>query len=90
MTPLLALLGTTGSGRSAFAVSRTYLQIILSGMPLFFTAYIMNYFLRNDDSEKAGRIWFYGGKLKRYCPECGFVPLLDGELREQPARWQDS
>lgn len=35
MTPLLALLGTTEADGALFAVSRTYLQIILSGMPLF-------------------------------------------------------
>ena len=78
MTPLLALLGTTEADGALFAVSRTYLQIILSGMPLFFTAYVMNYFLRNDDSEKLAGFGFTVGNLSDIVLNVVFVLLLDG------------
>ena len=78
MTPLLALLETTEADGALFAVSRTYLQIILSGMPLFFTAYIMNYFLRNDDSEKLAGFGFTVGNLSDIVLNVVFVLLLDG------------
>ena len=78
MTPLLALLGTTEADGALFTVSRTYLQIILSGIPLFFTAYVMNYFLRNDDNEKLAGFGFTVGNLSDIVLNVVLVLVLDG------------
>lgn len=78
MTPLLALLGITEGTGTLFTVSRTYLQIILSGMPLFFVSYIMNYFLRNDDNEKLAGFGFTVGNLSDIVLNVVLVLILDG------------
>ena len=77
MTEILALLGTTAKDGQLFTVSRTYLQIILTGMPFFFISYIMNYFLRNDDNQKLASFGFTLGNLGDIVLNIVFVLVLD-------------
>lgn len=77
MEQLLALLGTTSEDGELFMASRTYLRIILTGMPLFFLSYVMNYFLRNDDSQKLASFGFIMGNLSDIVLNVVFVLILD-------------
>jgi putative MATE family efflux protein len=63
LTPLLAVLGTTAADGALFEISRTYVRIILSGTPLIMTAYLLNYYLRNDNGEKLAGLGFTVGNL---------------------------
>ena len=76
LTPLLALLGTTAADGALYGASRTYLRITLSGMPLFFAAYVTNYFLRNDDSERRASVGFTVGNGCDILLNVVFVLLL--------------
>lgn len=63
MGTLLTLLGASSENAALYEASKTYVRIIISGMPLFFIAYILNYYLRNDDEEKKASIGFTAGNL---------------------------
>lgn len=76
LTPFLALLGATEADGALYVASRTYLQITLSGMPLFFAAYVTNYFLRNDDSERRASFGFTVGNACDIVFNVIFVLLL--------------
>lgn len=52
MVPLLGLLGTRPADGPLFAATRDYLQILVTATPLFYLSNVLNYFLRNDDSQK--------------------------------------
>ncbi|MCD8082302.1 MAG: MATE family efflux transporter [Clostridiales bacterium] len=63
LTPLLAVLGTTPEDGLLFETSRTYVRIIVSGIPLIVLSYVLNYYLRNDDCEKLASLGFTMGNV---------------------------
>lgn len=74
---LLGLLGTSAADGALYEVSHAYLQIILLGMPVFFTNYILNYFLRNDDNQRLASLGFTVGNLSDIACNILFVLVLD-------------
>ncbi|MCD8337968.1 MAG: multidrug transporter [Lachnospiraceae bacterium] len=77
LTPLLGLLGTTAADGLLFETSRAYVRIIVSGTPLFFFAYLLNYYLRNDDHEKIASLGFTVGNFSDIALNLVLVLLLD-------------
>lgn len=71
------LLGTTASDGLLFETSRTYVRIIVSGAPLFFFSYLLNYFLRNDDYEKIASLGFTVGNFSDIALNVVFVLWLN-------------
>lgn len=58
---LLSLLGASSRQERLYAACREYVQIIVSGTPLFFISYILQYYLRNDDRQKLASFGFTVG-----------------------------
>ncbi len=58
LTPILKLLGIVYTDGELYNATREYVGIIIPGMPAFFIAYIINYYLRNDDNQKLAGIGF--------------------------------
>ena len=52
MEPLLALLGTRPSDGPLYTATKDYLQILVAATPLFYLSNILNYYLRNDGSQR--------------------------------------
>ena len=52
LTPLLAALGTVPGDGALFEATRDYLRILVLATPLFYLCNVLNYFLRNDGSQK--------------------------------------
>ena len=52
MEPLLALLGTRPADGALYAATRDYLQILVAATPLFYLSNVLNYYLRNDGSQR--------------------------------------
>lgn len=63
LTPLLALLGTVPADGALFAATRDYLQILVMATPLFYLSNLLNYYLRNDGSQKLAGIGSVTGNL---------------------------
>ncbi len=63
LEPILFVLGTTPADNQLYEMTAQYVQIIASGIPIFFTSYILNYYLRNDDNEKLASLGFTVGSL---------------------------
>ena len=63
LEPLLQLLGTGPEDGELFWATREYVRIIVWGIPLFFAAYILNYFLRNDNQQKLAAAGFTTANL---------------------------
>lgn len=63
MDRLLFLLGADPADALLYAASRTYVRITVAGTPLFFLAYILNYYLRNDDCERIASVGFTVGNV---------------------------
>lgn len=63
LSPLVALLGADPADPELWETCRQYMKIVLLGIPLFFTSYLLNYFLRNDDQEKLASFGFTVGNL---------------------------
>lgn len=59
--PILGLLGTTKQDGALFFAAKNYLCIIAGGAPLFFVTYMLQYFLRNDESQKLASVGFLIG-----------------------------
>ena len=55
---ILTILGTVATDGELYLAARGYACIIITGMPTFFLAYIINYYLRNDDNQKLASIGF--------------------------------
>ena len=75
--PLLALLGVKGEDTGLFRVAYEYIRIIVSGLPLFTAAYILNYYLRNDGNEKIASIGFTFANVIDIILNIVFVLILD-------------
>ena len=52
MEPLLALLGTRPADGALYTATKDYLQILVAATPLFYLSNVLNYYLRNDGSER--------------------------------------
>ena len=61
LEPLMLVLGTKPGDGEVYLASSTYVRLILTGMPLFFVSYVLNYYLRNDDNQKLASIGFVAG-----------------------------
>ncbi len=59
--PILGLLGATRQEEALFLAAKNYLCIIAGGAPLFFANYMLQYFLRNDESQKLASAGFLIG-----------------------------
>lgn len=77
LSPILNILGTVPSDGAVFEVSRIYVWIIISGIPLFFISYILNYYLRNDDKQKLAGIGFTVGNICDIVLNIVFVLILN-------------
>lgn len=58
LEPLLAALGVAREDGMLFEASGEYVRIIITGMPVLFVSYILNYYLRNDDNQKLASVGF--------------------------------
>ena len=58
---LLGILGAPAENPELYQASRTYVQIIVMGTPLFFISYILQYYLRNDDLQRLAGFGFTVG-----------------------------
>lgn len=63
LTPLLALLGTTPADGALFTSTRDYLQILVLSTPLFYASNLINYYLRNDGSQRRAGVGSVVGNL---------------------------
>lgn len=76
LDPLLHLLGATESNPELYQATSEYLRIIVSGIPLFFFAYILNYFLRNDENQRLASVAFIIGNCVDVALNIIFVLIL--------------
>lgn len=72
MTRLLAVLGTVPGDGALYEAARSYLAVLVSSTPLFYMSNILNYYLRNDGSEKMAGFGSVAGNLT----DIGFNILL--------------
>lgn len=63
LTPLLALLGTVPADGALFTATRDYLQILILATPLFYLSNLLNYYLRNDGSQRLAGVGSVTGNL---------------------------
>lgn len=63
LTPLLAALGTVPGDGALFEATRDYLRILVLATPLFYLCNVLNYFLRNDGSQKIAGVGSVVGNL---------------------------
>lgn len=63
LTPLLSLLGTAPADGALFEATRDYLQILVLATPLFYLSNLLNYYLRNDGSQKLAGVGSVTGNL---------------------------
>ncbi len=52
LDPLLALLGTRSADGALYTATKEYLQILVAATPLFYLSNLLNYYLRNDGSQR--------------------------------------
>lgn len=77
LTPLLALLGTVPADGALFAATRDYLQILILATPLFYLSNLLNYYLRNDGSQKLAGVGSVTGNLCDIALNVFLVLVLD-------------
>jgi len=63
LEPIMLVLGTEPADGEIYQASSTYVRMILTGMPLFFVSYVLNYYLRNDDNQKMASFGFAVGNI---------------------------
>ena len=61
--PLLALLGTRPADGALYTATKDYLQILVAATPLFYLSNILNYYLRNDGSQRRAGVGSVAGNL---------------------------
>lgn len=76
MEQLLEILGARSSETQVYAACRSYVELIVTFIPLFFVTYILNYYLRNDDKEKLASFGFTAGNLTDIALNVVFVLFL--------------
>ena len=52
LTQLLRVLGTVPEDGALYAATRDYLQVLILSTPLFYLSNLLNYYLRNDGSQR--------------------------------------
>ena len=60
-----------------FYACKTYVGILLIGMPVIFLSYVSNYYLRNDDYSRLAGIGFTVGNVSDFLLNVVFVIWLD-------------
>lgn len=63
LSPIVQLLGARPENGDLYTATRTYVQCILMGIPIFFVSYVLNYYLRNDDNQVLASRGFTIGNL---------------------------
>lgn len=76
LEPFMAVLGVTREDGQLFAASCEYVRIIVTGMPVLFVSYILNYYLRNDDNQKLASVGFTVSNLSDVLMNILFVLIL--------------
>lgn len=77
LVQLMAVLGVTKADGALFEASSVYVRTIVTGIPVLFLSFIMNYYLRNDDNQKLASVGFTVGNLCDVAMNVLFVLLLD-------------
>ena len=73
----LRMMGTGPEDGALYAATLDYVRLIALGAPLFFLNYILNYYLRNDDSAKIASAGFLAGNIADILLNVLFVVVLD-------------
>lgn len=74
---LLKLLGISPQDGIVFVVSRQYIRVIVSGIPLFFAAYLFHYYLRSDGHGNSASLGFTVANIVDISLNILFVLVLD-------------
>lgn len=74
---ILRIFGTVQSDGALYDASRSYVCLIALGAPLFFINYMLNYFLRNDNSERLAGAGFLIGNAVDIVLNVVFVFCFD-------------
>lgn len=74
--PLVRLLGATSADPELYAATSTYVRILVLGTPFFFAAYVLNFFLPNDNNENLASIGFTVGNVCDIALNVVFVMFL--------------
>lgn len=77
LTPLLKLLGTTPGDGALFDATRDYLRVLISATPLFYLSNLLNYYLRNDGSQRRAGVGSVVGNVCDIAFNVFFVLGLD-------------
>ena len=75
--PLLALLGTRPADGALYTATKDYLQILVAATPLFYLSNILNYYLRNDGSQRRAGVGSVTGNLCDIALNVFLVLVLD-------------
>ena len=75
--PLLALLGTRPADGALYTATKDYLQILVAATPLFYLSNILNYYLRNDGSQRRAGVGSVTGNLCDITLNVFLVLVLD-------------
>ncbi len=77
MEPLLALLGTRPADGALYTATKDYLQILVAATPLFYLSNILNYYLRNDGSQRRAGVGSVTGNISDIALNILLVLVLD-------------
>ena len=75
--PLLTLLGTRPADGALYTATKDYLQILVAATPLFYLSNILNYYLRNDGSQRRAGVGSVAGNLCDIALNVFLVLVLD-------------
>lgn len=71
--PLLKILGTVKEDGALYLATYDYLKVLLPTTPLFYLSNLLNYYLRNDESQKMAGIGSITGNIVDICLNISFV-----------------
>lgn len=75
--PLLRVLGTVKSDGELYRRTYDYLKVLLPATPLFYLSNLLNYYLRNDESQKVAGFGSVTGNIVDICFNITFVLFLN-------------
>lgn len=75
--PLLKILGTVKADGALYGATYDYLKVLLPATPLFYLSNLLNYYLRNDESQKTAGAGSVIGNIADICLNITFVLFLD-------------